>query len=170
MSDEPIERAIISQLDRLKVPYELVPCDPEYADTAAFCERYGYPPDHSANTILVASKREPKHYAACVVLATTRLDVNKRVRKLMGVSKLSFASQEETREVTGMTLGGVTVFALPPAVPLYVDDRVMGLDYVILGGGSRSLKIKTSPVVFERMEEAEVVSDLALAPPGPAEG
>ena len=81
---------------------------PQYADTADFCERYGYDLPHSANTIIVASKRGPAAYCAGIVRACDRLDVNKRVRGLMGVSRASFASAEETREVTGMMIGGVT--------------------------------------------------------------
>ena len=127
-----------------------------------FCERYGYPPDHAGNTIIVASKKEPKQYAACVVLATTRLDVNHAVRDLLGASKVSFASAEEMARQTGMTMGGVTVFGLPDGLPIFVDERVMGLDYVILGTGGRNGKIKVSPEVFRRMANVRVVRDLAV--------
>ena len=91
MIEEAQER-VSHALDELGVDYEVLPCDPDLADTAAFCEHYGYPPDHSANTIIVGSKTEPKQYVACVVLATTRLDVNKTVRKRLGVRKASFAT------------------------------------------------------------------------------
>lgn len=149
-------------LDRLGVPYETISIDPDFADTAAFCERYGYPLDHAGNTIVVASKKEPKQHAACVVLATTRLDVNHAVRDLMGVAKVSFASAEEMARLTGMKVGGVTVFGLPPGMPLFVDDRVMALDYVILGTGGRNGKIKTSPEVLRRLPQSRVVAGLAL--------
>jgi prolyl-tRNA editing enzyme YbaK/EbsC (Cys-tRNA(Pro) deacylase) len=112
---------------------------------------------------VVASKKEPKQYCACVVLATTRLDVNHAVKKLMGVSRVSFASAEETKALTGMMIGGVTVFALPSDMPLYVDDRLLGLDWLILGGGSRSTKIRTTPEVFRRMPNATIVPGLATA-------
>jgi prolyl-tRNA editing enzyme YbaK/EbsC (Cys-tRNA(Pro) deacylase) len=157
-----IEREVFRVLDGLGVPYDVVRIDPDYADTAAFCERYGFPPDHAGNTIIVGSKKEPKQYSACVVLATTRLDVNHAVKKLMGVSRLSFAGAEETRALTGMLVGGVTVFALPPELPIYVDDKLMALDYLILGGGSRSSKIKTSPEVFNRLPNARIVPGLSL--------
>jgi prolyl-tRNA editing enzyme YbaK/EbsC (Cys-tRNA(Pro) deacylase) len=149
-------------LDRLGVPYEFLPCDPAFADTAQFCERYGYPPDHAGNTILVASKKEPRRYAACVVTATTRLDVNHAVRDLMGVAKVSFASAEEMAALTGMQVGGVTVFGLPGGVPVYVDARVMALDYVILGTGGRNGKIRVAPGVLGRLPDARVVEGLAL--------
>ncbi|MGH7544376.1 MAG: YbaK/EbsC family protein [Gemmatimonadota bacterium] len=155
------ERATRAVLDRLGVAYELFPIDPAFADTAAFCERYGYPPDHAGNTIVVASKKEPRRHAACVVLATTRLDVNHAVRDLVGVSKLSFASAEETKAVTGMEIGGVTVFGLPAELPLYVDERIMALDYVILGSGGRNGKVKTSPDVFRQLG-ARIVPGLAV--------
>jgi len=155
------EEIVIVALQKLGVSYELIDIDPNFADTAAFCEKYSYPVERSCNTIIVASKKEPKRYVACVVLAHTRLDVNKRVTKLMDVSKASFASAEEMIALTGMQVGGVTPFSLPAGVPLYIDDRIMALDWIILGGGGRSLKIKTSPEVFRKLG-AEVVSGLAM--------
>lgn len=156
-----IDQRVVEVLDGLGVPYELITIDPAYADTAAFCERYGSRLDRAANTIIVGSKKEPKQHAACVVLATTRLDVNHALRKLMGVSRLSFASADETMALTGMMLGGVTIFALPPDLPIYVDERVMAPDWIILGGGSRSSKIKTSPEALRRLHGATVVPGLA---------
>lgn len=152
---------IHSALDALDVPYERIEIDPAYADTAAFCEHYGYPLTQSGNTIIVASKKEPKQFAACVVLATTQLDVNKRVRKLMGVSRASFATADEMMALTGMQVGGVTPFALPEPLPLYVDARLVDLEWVILGGGGRDTKIKITPEVFTKLG-AEVITDLAI--------
>jgi prolyl-tRNA editing enzyme YbaK/EbsC (Cys-tRNA(Pro) deacylase) len=158
------ERAAVAAVRQLGVPLELLPCDPALADTTAFCAHYGYPPERAANTIIVASKKEPKQYAACVVLATTRLDVNHAVRDLLGAAKCSFASAEEMRALTGMTVGGVTAFGLPDGLPLFVDGRVMALDWVILGTGGRNGKIKVSPEVFRRMPTARVVDGLAVGP------
>ena len=155
------EEIVISALNSLDVPYDTIEIDPEFADTAVFCEKYDWPPEKSANTIIVASKKEPKKFVACVVLATTRLDVNKRVKKLMGVPRASFATADEMKQLTGMEVGGVTVFALPEGLPLYVDARVMACDWVILGGGGRSKKIKISPEIFGKLR-AEVTPDLAL--------
>ena len=109
----------------------------------------------------MASKKEPKVFVACVVLATTRLAVNKRLRKLMGVSKASFASAEEMKELTGMEVGGVTPFSLPEELKLYVDTRIMELDWVILGAGGRDRKLKISPEVFHKLG-AEIVENLSL--------
>jgi prolyl-tRNA editing enzyme YbaK/EbsC (Cys-tRNA(Pro) deacylase) len=162
--DALIEQKVRQVLGGLGVPYELIPIDPAYADTAQFCERYGVPLERSGNTIIVGSKKEPRQYAACLVTATTRLDVNHAVRRLMGVSRLSFAGAEETRALTGMMIGGVTVFALPPELPIYVDDRVMALDWVVLGSGSRSSKIKVSPEVLRRLPNAQIVPGLAIEP------
>ncbi len=160
MTDE-IEQRVTRTLHTLGVPYELLRIDPDFADTARFCEKYGVSLEHSANTIVVASKKEPRQYAACVVKATTRLDVNHALRRLMGVSKLSFATAEETRALTGMMIGGVTVFALPPDLPIYVDGALMALDWLILGGGSRSSKIKTVPEILRRVPNATIVEGLA---------
>jgi prolyl-tRNA editing enzyme YbaK/EbsC (Cys-tRNA(Pro) deacylase) len=156
VSDD-VERRVIAVLDRLGVPYEVQPIDPDFADTAAYCERYGVSPDHAANTIIVVSKKEPRRYAACVVTATTRLDVNRAVRRLLDASKVSFASAEETRALTGMQIGGVTVFALPPELPIYIDDRVMALEWAILGSGGRASKIRVAPEALRRLPGAQIV-------------
>lgn len=160
-NDAEIEGRVVRVLEGLGVPWELMPIDPAFADTAAFCERYGVPPGHAANTLVVASRKEPKQYCACVVLATTRLDVNHAVRKLMGAHKASFASAEETRTLTGMMIGGVTVFALPEGLAIYVDAKLMELPWLILGSGSRASKIKTAPEVFRRLSGATIVPGLS---------
>ena len=159
MSDA--ERLVREALDRLGVGHEVIEIDPAYADTAAFCARYGYPAERSANTILVASKKEPKRYAVCVVLATTQLDVNHRVRDLLAVSRVSFASADEMNSVLGMEVGGVTPFGLPAGMPLFVDGRVGACEWIILGGGGRGTKIKIAPAVFELLG-AERVENLAV--------
>ena len=155
------EEKIIRALERTGGSYEIIEIDPEFSDTEAFCEKYGYPPEQTCNTIIVTSKRGPKKYAACVILAHTRLDVNKRVTGLLGTAKASFAPAEEVTALTGMQLGGVTPFALPEDLPLYVDQRIIETEWIILGGGSRRLKIKVQPDVLIKLG-AEVVPNLAL--------
>ncbi len=160
-----IEARVRRRAAELDPGHDIVECDPALADTAEFCAHYGYPPERSANTIVVASRRPPGHNAACIVLSTTRLDVNNRVRRLLGVRKVSFAPAELTVELTGMAVGGVTPLCLPVELPLYVDARIMDLDWVILGGGSRSIKVKLAPEALLRLG-AEVVEGLA----GPIDG
>lgn len=157
-----IEQRVVQALSALGASYELIPIDPAYADTAAFCGQYGFPLDRAGNTIIVASKKDPKQFSACVVKATTRLDVNHAVKRLMGVSKLSFASADETQALTGMMIGGVTIFALPPDLPIYLDDKLLAHDWIILGSGSRSSKIKIAPGMLDRLPGLRVVSGLSL--------
>ena len=153
---------MLRALDGLGVPYEVIEIDPQFADTADFCARYGYPEAQAGNTILVASKKEPRRYGAAVVRATCRLDVNHRVKQLLGGGRVSFARPEETVELTGMQIGGVTLLAMPPDVPLWVDAGLMPLDRVILGSGSRSSKIRISPEIFHRLPGAEIVEGLVI--------
>jgi prolyl-tRNA editing enzyme YbaK/EbsC (Cys-tRNA(Pro) deacylase) len=162
--DGELESSVRAALDATGVAYELMPCDPAFADTAAFCERYTIAPDDSANTIVVASKKDPKSYVACVVLATTRLDVNGVVKRRMAAGKVSFATAEETVGLTGMVIGGVTPFALPDDLAVWVDARVMQRPSIILGGGSRAMKVRCSPDALTRLQTVEVVDELALAP------
>ncbi len=156
-----IDLTVQQQLDRLGVPYELFPCDPALADTVNFCAAYGFAPEDSANTILVIGKSDPPVYAACVVLSHTRLDVNRTVRQRLGTRKASFAPAEETRAITGMEIGGVTIFGLPEHLPIWIDARVMDRERIVLGGGSRSFKIIASPRILLRLPRAEVVEGLA---------
>jgi prolyl-tRNA editing enzyme YbaK/EbsC (Cys-tRNA(Pro) deacylase) len=149
-------------LASLGVPYEIVACDPELAETAAFCAHYGYAMEDSANTILVAGKSDPTRFVACVVLATTRLDVNGLVRRRLGVKKASFADRDQTMALTGMAIGGVTAIGLPDGVPLWIDSRVVSRPRIVLGGGDRSSKILAPPELLLALPNAEVLPDLAF--------
>jgi prolyl-tRNA editing enzyme YbaK/EbsC (Cys-tRNA(Pro) deacylase) len=163
--DDSVDQQVRAVLDGLGVPYDVVACDPALADTAAFCEAYGYAPEDSANTIVVVGKSDPPTYAACVVLATTRLDVNRVVRKRLGAKKASFADAGVTEQLTGMTVGGVTPFGLPADLPLWIDARVVGRERIVLGGGSRSWKVVGPPALLLAVPGAEVVEDLATEVP-----
>jgi prolyl-tRNA editing enzyme YbaK/EbsC (Cys-tRNA(Pro) deacylase) len=150
--------------------YELFACDPALADTAVFCAAYGFDPADSANTIVVAGKSDPPVYAACVVLATHRLDVNRAVRARLGTRKASFASADETRAITGQQIGGVTAFGLPEGLALLVDAAVMARERIVLGGGSRSWKVLAPPSILLTIAGVEVVEGLANpASPRPEE-
>lgn len=148
-------------LDLLDIPHHVMECDPAFADTAAFCAHYGISPSDSANTILVASKRPEGHVAACVALATTRLDVNRMVRDQMGVKKLSFASPAATLELSGMEIGGVTPFGLPSGMPVLVDSAVMERSEIVLGGGNRTSKLRLAPDALRALAAARIVEGLA---------
>ena len=157
-----IEDAVIRSLDSLKCRYEWIPVHPDYADTISFCNKYGYDLDHSGNTLLIISKRGEKKYSACIVKGSDKLDVNKKVKSLMEVKRLSFASPVETNGITGMIIGGVTPYGLPSSIPIYIDDKIMLLDYVILGAGSRSAKIKVASESLLKIPTATVVAGLSL--------
>lgn len=152
---------VISDLERLGLEYVEMECAPELADTADFCQAYGIPLDHSANAILVASRKPEGHNAVCVVLADDRLDVNGTVRRKLGVRKVSFAPADLTRELTGQEIGGVTIFGLPDGLPVWLDARVMERDWVVVGAGSRTAKIKLDPSQLASVDGYEVVTDLA---------
>lgn len=151
---------VIQHLEELGAQYEVVPCDPELADTAQFCEAYGYSMDDSANAIVVVGKVDPPVFAMCLVLADSRLDVNKVVRKRLGVRKCSFASAEQTVELTGMQIGGVTPFGVRD-LDLWIDARVMERPQIIIGGGTRDRKLLVPPATLAAHPRAEVVDGLA---------
>src|SRR3954447_19920267 len=154
MSD--LDPSVQRELDALDIPHEVLECNPEWADTDVFCANYGIPRENAANTILVAAKTEPRQYIACLVTATMKLDVNHKISKLIGIKRLSFASSEETAELTDQMIGGVTLLALPAEWPVYIDERIMSLGYAILGGGNRSSKIKIAPDELRKIPNAQV--------------
>jgi len=147
--------------------YRVLECSPELADTEAFCAEYGFSPSQSANTIIVVSKTDPKRYAACVVLAMSRLDVNKKVRELLGAKKVSFAPMDEALTLTTMEYGGVTAVGLPADVPIFVDAEVMQQPQIVLGGGNRSSKLLLAPDELLKLPNLQVVQGLAR-PKAPA--
>ncbi len=155
---------VTAAMDSAGVAYETMDIDPDLADTAAFCEAYGIPLENSANAILVASRKPEGHNAVCLVLAHTRLDVNGIVRKKLGVRKVSFAPAGLTVDLTGQEIGGVTVFGLPDRLPVWVDAGVLDRDWVIVGAGSRSAKIKLDPSQFRELPGFEIVEGLAKVP------
>lgn len=157
----PIHPVVVADMKRLGVAYEGMDIDPALADTAAFCEAYDIPLENSANAILVASRQPPGHNAVCVLLATTRLDVNGTVRRRLGVRKVSFAPADLTRELTGQEIGGVTVFGLSEELPVWIDSRVIERDWVIVGAGSRDAKIRLDPSQLVGLDGYEVVEGLA---------
>ena len=161
-TDAAIEARVVSTLNDLGIEHDLIQIDPDFADTAEFCEKYGYTLEGSGNTIIVASKRGAKKYCACIVQGSARLDVNKTVKRLMGVSRASFASAEETMELTGMLIGGVTAFALPEDMPVYADQKLLEQESIILGSGSRSSKIMIAPEEISKIPGAQFIDGLSL--------
>lgn len=161
MNESLLQPKVQAALTEHDIQYEVLECDPELADTAAFCEHYGFSLDQAANTILAASKKvEPTKYAVCVVLGTTKLDVNKKVCRLLEVKRASFASGEETMELTDMMIGGVVAIGVEN-LPIYVDAAVMEQTKVIMGGGNRSSKLLLNPQELKKISNVLIVQDLA---------
>ena len=154
---------IRNTLDATGAPYEFIDCDPALADTADFCAHYGYALEDSVNTILMKAKgsKALHPYVACALLANSRLDTNHTLRKKLEARKVSFASAEETRELTGMELGGVTVFGLPEGLPLWIDGAVMKREKLIFGSGERASKIVAGPPTLDALDGISVVNGLA---------
>jgi prolyl-tRNA editing enzyme YbaK/EbsC (Cys-tRNA(Pro) deacylase) len=135
--------------------------DPDLADTAAFCDTYGSPPEASANCVVVAGKRDgEQRFAACLVLATTRADVNGVVRRRLDVRKASFAPMDDAVALTGMAYGGITPFGLPSGWPLLIDEAVAAAPELVVGSGVRNSKLFTSGDVLAKLTGAEVLAGL----------
>lgn len=156
--------AVRSAVERHGLTVDVLACDPDLADTAAFCAHYGFALEQAANTIVVASKKlDPALYAVCVVLGTTRLDVNRAVAGLLGTKRLSFADAETTRALTAMEIGGVVAVGID-AHPVYIDAAVMEQTRVVMGGGNRSSKLVLDPHELRKLPNADVVEALAKQP------
>jgi prolyl-tRNA editing enzyme YbaK/EbsC (Cys-tRNA(Pro) deacylase) len=140
----------------------VAPIDATLADTAAFCEAYDVGLEVSANCVVVAGKRDGEiRYAACIILATTRADVNGVVRKQLDVRKASFAPMADAVELTGMEYGGITPIGLPEQWPILVDERVIATPYVIIGSGVRHSKIALPGPALGALPNARVIAGLA---------
>ena len=136
--------------------------DADLADTAAFCEAYAVPLDASANCVVLAGKREGElRMAACVVLATTRADVNGVARRWLDVRKISFAPMDDAVAITGMEYGGITPIGLPVAWPILVDSRVIEQSAVVIGSGVRRSKIVLPGASLGRYPGVHVIEGLA---------
>ncbi|MER7005257.1 YbaK/EbsC family protein [Dactylosporangium sp. NPDC000555] len=138
----------------------VAPIDPELADTAAFCAAYDVKLEQSANCVIVLGK-PAGIYAACVVLATTRADVNGAVRRLLGVRKASFAPMDEAVGISGMQYGGITPIGLPEDWPVFVDARVPAVADAVIGSGLRASKIVLPGALLASLPGATVVDGLA---------
>lgn len=132
--------------------------DSELADTAAFCAAYDVALEASANCVVVAGRRgEESVLAAVIVLATDKADVNKTVRKELGMRKMSFASQAETESATGMLQGGITPVGLPDDWPILVDEAVVAAGPVVIGGGARGAKLLVDGAALASLPGARVL-------------
>ena len=140
----------------------LVDTDPANADTAVFGEVYAVAPDLSANCVVVAGRRgETTTMAACVVLASSRADVNGVVRRRLDARKASFAAMDVAVQLTGMEYGGITPIGLPPQWPVLIDAAVAGTPWVVIGSGRRRGKLIVPGKVLAELPAAEVVTGLA---------
>ena len=158
---EPVAKAIAAlPADRVGV----AAIDPELADTAAFCAAYGSPLEASANCVVVAGKRGgDERLAACLVLATTRADVNGVVRRRLDVRKASFAPMDLAVELTGMAYGGITPVGLPDGWPLLIDAAVAAAPELVVGSGIRGSKLLIPGDVLAALPGAEVIDGLGRA-------
>ncbi len=138
MTTSQLHPIVQASLSKYAITYRVFSCDPSFADTREFCEQYGFRPDQSANAIIVVSKNAPHVFACCVVLATMKLDVNKKVCELLSIKRASFASAEQTRQMTDMEIGGVTIFGIE-SMPIFVDAAVLNNEETVMGSKHWSL-------------------------------
>jgi len=159
---DPVARALSELPPGTAGQIRVAAIDPTLADTEAFCDAYGVTLEASANCLVVAGRRgDEVTYAACIVLATTRADVNGVVRKLIGARKASFAPMDEATSLTGMEFGGITPIGLPAGWRVLIDARVAEVPEAIVGAGIRGAKIQLPGAVLAELPGAEVVSGLA---------
>jgi len=167
MVADTAQASVVAHLRALGLRYQALECDPDLADTVTFCAHYGVAAEDSCNAIVVKAKRGGERYALCLVLADSRLS-NRAMRRILETSKASFASADETRALTGMVIGGVSPFGLPADLPVFVDARVFQRPEVVVGGGSRALKIRIPSSALRSIAGLQEVEGLAEPLPGAA--
>lgn len=157
----PSTAAIVTADDALASVLRVAEIDPSLADTAAFCAAYDVAPEASANCVVLAGRREGQtRLAACVVLATTRADVNGVARRWLDVRKISFAPMDEAVSLTGMEYGGITPIGLP-GWPILVDARVIEQPEIVIGSGIRGSKLVLPGAALAAVAGAQVIEGLA---------
>ena len=153
---------VLAALSGWDAPVSVAPIDPALADTAAFCAAYDVSPGASANCVVVTGKRAgEQRWAAAVVLATTRADVNGTVRRRLDVRKVSFAAMQDAVAITGMEYGGITPLGLPAGWPILLDARVPAAGLVVIGSGIRGSKIIIDGADLGRFPGVDVIEGLA---------
>jgi prolyl-tRNA editing enzyme YbaK/EbsC (Cys-tRNA(Pro) deacylase) len=173
---ELLAEPVAAALAQLAAPAWVARIDDDLADTAAFTDAYGVPAEASANCVVVAARRAGQTtLAACLVLATTRADVNGLVRRHLGARKASFAPQDVAVAESGMAYGGITPVGLPPSWPVLVDGAVAAADLVVVGSGTRGSKLAVPGAALAALPSAEVLEGLGQplpadepVPPAPA--
>jgi prolyl-tRNA editing enzyme YbaK/EbsC (Cys-tRNA(Pro) deacylase) len=157
---DPVTEALRSWNGNSRV--EVAEIDPGLADTAAFCDKYNVGLEESANCVVIAGKREGEiRYAAALVLATTRADVNGVIRRHLDVRKASFAPMDAAVSETGMEYGGITPIGLPKSWPILIDSRVLSVPLVVIGSGVRRSKLVLPGAALATLPNAEAVENLA---------
>jgi prolyl-tRNA editing enzyme YbaK/EbsC (Cys-tRNA(Pro) deacylase) len=152
---------VAAALPALPGPAWVAEIDDDLADTAAFTAAYGVPPEASANCVVVAARRGGETtLAACLVLATTRADVNGLVRRQLGARKASFAPQDVAVAESGMAYGGITPVGLPESWPLLIDAAVASGELLVVGSGTRGSKLALPGEVLAALPNAEVLAGL----------
>jgi prolyl-tRNA editing enzyme YbaK/EbsC (Cys-tRNA(Pro) deacylase) len=161
----PVTAALRDLPEGLRCEVEVAEIDPALADTAAFCARYGVLPAESANCVVIAARRGGEtSYAACMVAATTRADVNGLVRRHLDARKASFAPVEAVTAATGMEYGGITPVGLPEGWPVLVDEAVAKTGSVVIGSGIRGSKLRLPGRLLAALPAAQVLPGLGVGP------
>ena len=167
----PVTAALRDLPEGLRCEVEVAEIDPALADTAAFCARYGVLPAESANCVVIAARRGGEtSYAACMVAATTRADVNGLVRRHLDARKASFAPVEAVTAATGMEYGGITPVGLPGSWPVLVDEAVAKTGSVVIGSGVRGSKLRLPGRLLAALPAAQVLPGLGVPVAPPAAG
>ncbi len=137
--------------------------DPDLADTAALVAAAGLDLAASVNCVLVVGRRSgDERFAAAAVRATTRADVNHRIRALLDVKKASFLATDRAVADSGMEYGGITPVGLPPSYRVLVDASIDDPAPVIIGSGVRRSKLRLPGSLLAALPDAEIVADLAV--------
>lgn len=158
---EPVWVALTALPGQLAARCAVAEIDPMLADTGALCEHYQVPLRTCANCVVVTGRRDgEQRWAGCVVLATTRADVNGVVRRRLDVRKASFAGQDEAVQRTGMEYGGITPLGLPAGWPVLLDAAAATAEELVVGSGVRRSKLLLPGAVLAALPSVEIVEDL----------
>lgn len=140
----------------------IVEIDPQYSDSANFCEQFKVDLQLATNCVIVEARRgDQRWFAAVLIPASSRADINGIARRTLGARSVSFAPMEVAVRESGMEYGGITPIGLPGEWPLLIDAAVMHSDVRILGAGKRCAKLVVPGNILKELPSSVILENLA---------
>jgi Cys-tRNA(Pro) deacylase len=144
-----------SALEYLGIPHTVFRHTGEVNSLEQAAQERGQKPEQVVRSILFRLGED--EYLMALVAGPAQISW-KMLRKHLGQSRLTMASEEEVLAVTGYRVGAVSPFGLPRPLKVLIDPGVLREEHISLGSGVRSVAIVMASADLKKaLKEAEVV-------------